>query len=67
MVKIPFACGDCHLILADGIDQCPRCPSAKVTTDHLGYVIILNPNRAEIARRLNITQPGTYALKVNIR
>ncbi|HIF15798.1 MAG: DNA-directed RNA polymerase, subunit E'' [Euryarchaeota archaeon] len=67
MAKLPFACGDCHRILDDGVEQCPAHPNAKVTTDHLGYVIILNPERAEIATRLNITEPGTYALKVNIR
>ena len=67
MPKMPFACGDCHRILDDGVDQCPQHPEAKVTTDHQGYVIILNPDRAEIATRLNITEPGTYALKVNIR
>ena len=67
MAKLPFACGDCHRILDDSVEQCPSHPNAKVTTDHLGYVIILNPERAEIATRLNITEPGTYALKVNIR
>ena len=67
MAKAPFACGECHRILDDGIQQCPNHPDAKVTTDHIGFVIILNPARAEIAGRLKITEPGTYALKVNIR
>mgnify|MGYP007000070515 len=22
MAKNPFACGECHLVLADGVDQC---------------------------------------------
>ena len=66
MVKQPYACGECHRILDDGIDQCPHHPDAKVTSDHLGYVIILNPERAEIAARLKISEPGTYALKVNV-
>jgi DNA-directed RNA polymerase subunit E" len=38
-----------------------------VTTDWQGYVIILNPKRSEVAKRLNIEDPGAYALKVNIR
>lgn len=67
MAKNPFACGDCGLILQDGIDQCHRCPSAQTTTDWQGYVIIIHPSRSEIAERLNIDQPGHYALKVNIR
>jgi DNA-directed RNA polymerase subunit E" len=51
----------------DGIDQCPHHPSAKVTTDWQGYVIVWNPKRSEIASRLNIDEAGRYALKVNIR
>jgi len=67
MVKNPFACGECHLVLNDGVDQCPRHPSAKVSSDWTGYVIIIQPQRSEIAERLKVDQPGKYALKVNIR
>ncbi|MFQ3316643.1 MAG: transcription elongation factor subunit Spt4 [Candidatus Poseidoniales archaeon] len=67
MVKIPYACGECHLVLEDGVDMCPRHPSARVSSEHQGYVIIMNPNRSEIAKRLKIEQPGKYALKVSIR
>ena len=72
MAKQPFACGECYRILPDpenrkDIPQCKHCPNAPVTTDWQGYVIILNPKRSEVAARLNVTSPGTYALKVNIR
>ncbi|MDP6188884.1 MAG: transcription elongation factor subunit Spt4 [Candidatus Poseidoniaceae archaeon] len=67
MAKIPFACTECHLILEDGVDQCPRNPSAQVSTDHQGYVIIMNPARSEIAKRLGVELPGKYALKVSNR
>ena len=67
MAKNPFACSECHLILADGIDQCSRCPSAPVSSDWSGYVVVLDPKRSEIATKLNITLPGNYALKVSIR
>ena len=67
MVKIPFACTECHLILEDGVDMCLRCPSAKVSTDHQGYVIIMNASRSEIAKRLEVELPGKYALKVSNR
>ena len=72
MVKKPFACGECNRILPDPISkndpvQFTNCPSAPVTTDWQGYVVILHPQRSEIAQRLNISQPGSYALKVNIR
>ena len=67
MATNPFACGECHLVLNDGVDQCPRHPSAKVSSDWTGYVIIIQPERSEIAERLQVEQPGKYALKVNIR
>lgn len=67
MAKNPFACAECHLVLEDGVDQCPRHPSAKVSTDHQGYVIVVNPNRSEIAKRLEVELPGKYALKVSNR
>ena len=67
MAKNPFACAECHLVLDAGVDQCPRHPSAQVSTDHQGYVIIMNPNRSEIAKRLEVELPGKYALKVSNR
>jgi DNA-directed RNA polymerase subunit E" len=67
MAKLPFACGECNLVLEDGIDQCPRCPTAPVSTDWLGLVVILEPDRSAVARRLGVVIPGNYALKVNIR
>ena len=67
MAKMPFACGECHMILIDEVDQCPHHPSAHVSSDWTGYVIIVNPERSEIAKRLQVEKPGRYALKVNIR
>ncbi len=67
MAKLPFACGECNLILDDGIDQCHRCPSAPVSSDWLGLVVILDPTRSTVAKRLGYEQAGNYALKVNIR
>ncbi|MFL2958744.1 MAG: transcription elongation factor subunit Spt4 [Candidatus Thalassarchaeaceae archaeon] len=72
MPKQPFACGECNQILPDPENKkdpviCPHCPSSPVTTDWQGLVVILNPSRSEVAKRLNITRPGNYALKVNIR
>ena len=67
MAKMPFACGECHMILNDGVDQCPHHPSAPVSSDWTGYVIIVNPGRSEISKRLQVEKPARYALKVNIR
>ena len=47
--------------------ECNAHPDAHCTGDWLGYVVILNPSRSEIAKKLNVEAPGNYALKVNIR
>ena len=47
--------------------KCPRHPSAQVSPDHQGYVIIMNPSRSDIAKRLEVELPGKYALKVSNR
>ena len=65
--KVNFACGECHRILEDGIDECNAHPDAHCTGDWQGYVVILNPSRSEIAKKLNVETPGNYALKVNVR
>ena len=72
MAKQPFACGECNRILAEpekksDPPQCMQCPGAPVTTDWQGFVVILDPDRSEVAKRLNVSDPGNYALKVNIR
>lgn len=48
-----------------GADEnvCPMCHSPTSKTWQ-GYVIIQDPKRSRIARKMNITAPGKYALKV---
>ncbi|MBS72407.1 MAG: DNA-directed RNA polymerase subunit E'' [Thermoplasmata archaeon] len=65
--KDPLACGECHRILDDDQELCNAHPEAHCTSDWAGYVVILNPERSEIAEKLGITRAGNYALKVNIR
>ena len=65
MAKQPFACGECNQILPEPENkkdpvQCPHCPNSPVTTDWQGFVVILNPGRSEVAKRLNITRPVSY-------
>lgn len=56
-----FVCRSCHRLLETR--NC-SCGSDSVSTDWAGYVIIIDPENSEIAKRLNIKIPGKYALKV---
>ena len=74
MVNKEFACTECHLILPskkegrkDIAPQCPRHPSAPVSLEWQGDVVIMHPTRSEIAKRLKVEVPGIYALKVSTR
>jgi DNA-directed RNA polymerase subunit E" len=67
-----YACSECNLILPDPEDkkeipQCPYSPTAPVSNDWQGLVIIMNPETSEVGKRMGVTRPGSYALKVNVR
>ena len=57
------ACRNCHFIVEKG-DVCPICKGTSLSEEWFGYVVVLEPENSEIAKRLNITQPGKYALRV---
>ncbi|WP_067047628.1 MULTISPECIES: transcription elongation factor subunit Spt4 [Methanofollis] len=59
MVKV---CRDCHKVVEG--ESCVTCGSTNLTEDWAGYLIIINPEGSEIARRMNLEMPGRYALKV---
>ncbi|MDD1778574.1 MAG: hypothetical protein LUQ65_10445, partial [Candidatus Helarchaeota archaeon] len=42
----------------------PSCKTYTLSPDHSGLVIIINPQGSRIATKLNIDEPGKYALKV---
>lgn len=56
------ACKNCHQIV-DG-KVCPGCKGTSFSNDWTGYVVVIDPENSEIAKRLNITTPGKYALRV---
>ncbi len=55
------ACMKCKLIVEG--DICPVCQTSELTTNFKGYVIIIDPERSEIAKKLGATVPGRYAIK----
>ena len=56
------ACRNCNFVTE--AHACPNCGGASLSDDWAGYVVVLNIEESEIAKRLNITKPGKYALKV---
>ncbi len=55
------ACKVCSRIFEG--DKCPACGSKEFTDNFKGKTIILNPEKSEIAKKLNIREKGVYAIK----
>jgi len=55
-------CRECHRILAG--QTCPVCGSSNLSSDWSGLVIIINPQKSEIAKKLGVDMADKYALKV---
>lgn len=57
------ACKNCRRIIEKG-KVCPNCKDSELTNNWKGYVVILDPEKSEIAERLGIDKPGKYALRI---
>ena len=64
MARTRFVCRDCHRVLDPDVETCPNCGSTSLTEDWAGYVVIAHPEESEIAKEMQVTEPGEYALKV---
>ncbi|MEW6592868.1 MAG: transcription elongation factor subunit Spt4 [Candidatus Hadarchaeota archaeon] len=62
MKKKEKACENCGLITSKS--TCPNCGKTALSDDWAGYVVVMDPENSEIAKRLNISKAGKYALKV---
>ncbi len=56
------ACSICKRLLTK--DTCPVCNTSKLVDNWKGKVIILNPEKSEIAKKLKIKEAGVYALRL---
>ncbi|XVH32647.1 transcription elongation factor subunit Spt4 [Haloferacaceae archaeon DSL9] len=64
MAKKRLACRECHHVSQPDAQTCSLCGSSSLTEDWAGYVVITHPEQSEIAAEMNVTEPGSYALKV---
>jgi DNA-directed RNA polymerase subunit E" len=44
--------------------QCPVCKSKETANSFQGRVFIADPEKSEIAKKINVTVKGEFALKV---
>ena len=55
-------CRECHRVVEG--ESCSMCGLSNLTADWAGYLIVIDPAQSDVAKRMNITVPGRYALKV---
>lgn len=55
------ACKICNRIYEG--DKCPGCDSKESTESFKGRIVVLNPEKSEIAQKLNIKEKGNFAIK----
>jgi len=60
--KQGHVCRECHRVVEG--EACTTCGSGNLSTDWTGYLVIIDPERSEISKKMNIKLPGKYALKV---
>lgn len=62
MAKKDKACKICNTIFESG-EKCPKCDSKEHTEGFKGRIVILNPEKSEIAKELNLKEKGNFAIK----
>lgn len=55
------ACTKCHRIMEE--ERCIIC-NIPTSRNWSGFLIVIDPDNSDIAKELNITLPGEYALRV---
>jgi len=60
--KVVRVCRECHRVVEG--EACVVCGISNLSEDWAGYVVIIDPEHSDIAKKMNITLPGRYALKV---
>ena len=57
------ACTQCRLIVNEA-SECPNCHSQTLTEKFMGTLVVVDPEKSEIGKKLEIKVPGRYAIKL---
>lgn len=55
------ACKICNTIYEG--DKCPKCGSKEFSESFKGRIVVIDPEKSEIAEKLGIKSKGNFALK----
>ncbi len=55
------ACKMCNTIYEG--DKCPKCESKEYSESFKGRIVVLDSEKSEIAKKINLKDKGNYAIK----
>ncbi|MEK6898432.1 MAG: transcription elongation factor subunit Spt4 [Nanoarchaeota archaeon] len=55
------ACRNCNRIYEG--ERCPNCESKESVESFKGRMVVFNPEKSEIAKKLNVKGKGNFAIK----
>ena len=58
----PKACKLCNAIYETG-NKCPKCGAKESTDSFKGRIVVRDPEKSEIAKKLNLKGKGNFAIK----
>ncbi|MCX8194504.1 MAG: DNA-directed RNA polymerase subunit E'' [Candidatus Micrarchaeota archaeon] len=53
----------CRLIVNEA-SECPNCHSQNLTEKFIGQLVVLDPEKSEIGKKIDAKVPGKYAIKL---
>ena len=56
------ACKICNTIMESG-DKCSKCDAKELTEGFKGRIVVVNPEKSELAQKLNLKDKGNFAIK----
>lgn len=56
------ACKICNTIF-ENLEKCPKCGSKEYSESIKGRIAVLNPEKSEIAKHLNLKDKGNFAMR----
>ena len=59
---VEHACRTCHLLTTANI--CPNCKRTGLSNDWAGELIVIEPGKSALAKKMGATKKGRYALRV---
>ncbi len=60
------ACKNCRLIVTESA-TCPNCQGTELTEKFSGQLIVVDPEKSLIGKKLEVKAPGRYAIKIRER